>query len=143
IEVVNDDMPFLVDSVVAALNRMKLRVHLLVHPIVRLARDGRGELQAIAGPGERPQDMAAESVLHVEVTAQPGEERLREIERRLTEVLGKVRAAVEDWPAMMSALEAAAAELDSARLPVPADDVAEGHAFLEWLRADHFTFLGY
>ncbi len=143
IEIVNDDMPFLVDSVVAALNQMKLRVHLLIHPIIRVQRDDKGALGAIAEPGERPVEMAAESVLHVEVTQQPTPERLAEIEQRLGEVLSKVRAAVEDWPAMMAELEAAIGELDAGHAPVGEEDIAEGHAFLEWLRDNHFTFLGY
>ncbi|MDA0220320.1 MAG: NAD-glutamate dehydrogenase [Proteobacteria bacterium] len=143
IEIVNDDMPFLVDSVVAALNQMKLRVHLLIHPIVRVKRNEAHELTVIAEPGERPGDMAAESVLHVEVTQQPGAERLAEIEVRLAQVLSKVRAAVEDWPAMMAELEAAIAELDAGNAPVDQEDLTEGHAFLEWLRDNHFTFLGY
>ncbi|HVO16179.1 MAG TPA: hypothetical protein VMV26_13250, partial [Alphaproteobacteria bacterium] len=39
IEIVNDDMPFLVDSVTAELNRQDLTVHLVIHPIVEVVRD--------------------------------------------------------------------------------------------------------
>ena len=38
IEMVNDDMPFLVNSVTAAINRHDLIVHVTVHPIIRVVR---------------------------------------------------------------------------------------------------------
>ena len=43
IELVNDDMPFLVDSVTTELNRRDLTVHLVIHPTVLTRRDARGE----------------------------------------------------------------------------------------------------
>src|SRR5216110_1466482 len=42
IEVVNDDMPFLVDSVTAEINRQERNIHLLLHPVVRVKRDEKG-----------------------------------------------------------------------------------------------------
>ena len=51
VEVVTDDMPFLVDSVTAELNRRDLTVHLVVHPILRVRRDPSGRLEQLAGAG--------------------------------------------------------------------------------------------
>ena len=144
VEIVNDDMPFLVDSVVAALNRMGLAVLLLIHPVVRVARGSGGSVEAIVDAADQgAAGFAAESVLHVEVTQQPEGPRHEEIGRRLAEVLGHVRAAVEDWPAMLEALDAQIAEMEATPPPVADDDLVEGLAFLRWLRDDNFTFLGH
>jgi len=71
IEVVTDDMPFLVDSVIAELNRHDLAVHLVVHPIVRVRRDANGWLLGVAMPGEPADSALTESFMHVEVTHRP------------------------------------------------------------------------
>jgi glutamate dehydrogenase len=136
VEIVTDDMPFLIDSVSMELNRRGCGVHLIVHPVLAVRRDERGALAEILphSPGEELEKGAiAESVIHAEVTRQTDPARLRELEGHLERVIGEVRAAVEDWHAMREkALEAARG----------ADD-AEAAAFLEWLADDNFTFLGY
>ncbi len=143
IEIVNDDMPFLVDSVVSALNVMELTVHMMIHPIIRVSRDAKGMSQAMCPIYEVLDDSSPESFLHVEVTQQPTQEALDAIERRIAEVLASVRAAVEDWRPMIARLDDALAELSSSPPPIPADQLEEGKAFLEWLRDNQFTFLGY
>ena len=143
IEVVNDDMPFLVDSVVSALNLMQLTVHMLIHPIIRVARDDSGTSQNMRPITATLDGSTPESFLHVEVTQQPTPEALAAIEKRLAEVLASVRAAVEDWRAMMACLDEALAEIETASPPIDKDALEEGKAFLEWLRDDQFTFLGY
>ncbi len=141
IEAVNDDMPFLVDSVVAALNRMNLSVLLLIHPVVHVARDDAGGLVDVF---ETDADgLRAESVMHVEITQQPAGPGHDAVEARLRDVLASVRASVEDWPGMIDALDAQIAELRDAPPPVAGDDLTEGLDFLTWLRDDHFTFLGH
>ncbi|MBN33555.1 MAG: NAD-glutamate dehydrogenase [Rhodospirillaceae bacterium] len=143
IEIVNDDMPFLVDSVVSALNVMALPVLNLVHPIIHVTRSDTGLVEALATGDEATDGMAAESVLHVEITQQPGGDRHNEIEARLNEVLGSVSASVEDWHQMMAELEAQIDELRASPPPVAEEDFTEGLDFLEWLQNNHFTFLGH
>ena len=143
IEVVNDDMPFLVDSVVSALNLMDLTVHMMIHPIIRVVRDDKGTSTAMCPIGETLEGSAPESFLHVEVTQQPTAKSLAAIEVRLAQVLASVRAAVEDWRAMMVCLDEAIQEITTSPPPIDKADLDEGKAFLEWLRDDQFTFLGY
>ncbi|MFB3054324.1 MAG: hypothetical protein ACE1ZY_03275, partial [Alphaproteobacteria bacterium] len=52
VEIINDDMPFLVDSVTAALDQLGLEVYLIIHPIVRLVRDAQGAVTALCQPSE-------------------------------------------------------------------------------------------
>ncbi len=141
IEIVNDDMPFLVDSVTAALNRLGLTVHLVIHPVMRVERDERGALTTLHDPGAVPEGARSESYMHIEVDAQSSPEALARIETTLTETLRDVRAAVEDWQAIRGRLATLTGELGHS--PPPADDAAEVVAFLRWLLDDHFTLLGY
>ncbi|HYB11764.1 MAG TPA: NAD-glutamate dehydrogenase, partial [Alphaproteobacteria bacterium] len=67
IEIVNDDMPFLVDSVTAELNRRELTVHLIIHPVMRLKRDAKGNLAELHVPADAPDGMVSESYMHVEI----------------------------------------------------------------------------
>jgi glutamate dehydrogenase len=142
VEIVTDDMPFLIDSVTMELNRRGVGVHLIVHPVMALRRDDAGELVEIL-----PEPVAgepAESVIHAEVDRQTEPARLAELKGHLIRVIGEVRAAVEDWAAMRSRALEIASELRSG-LP-HADDpeqVREAGAFLEWLEQHNFTFLGY
>jgi len=136
VEIVNDDMPFLVDSVTMELNRRDLTVHLVIHPIVRVARDAAGHL-AMTG------EARSESFMQVRISEQSGAARLEEIREGLERVLADVRAAVEDWRVMHGKIEGVIGELDRSPPPLPADEVDEARAFLAWLADDHFTFLGY
>src|SRR5688572_26781245 len=52
IEIVNDDMPFLVDSVTMEVNRQGLTLHLVIHPVLRSRRNAGGQLLAVAAPAE-------------------------------------------------------------------------------------------
>ncbi|TWA67081.1 glutamate dehydrogenase (NAD) [Azospirillum brasilense] len=147
VEIVNDDMPFLVDSVTAELNRQGMTVHLVIHPVVRVKRDADGQLVELYEPAAAPTDAAPESFMHVEVGAVTGAAALDQAREGLERVLADVRAAVADWRAMRQQVRAAIVEADCARAAVPAiipdDEVDEAKAFLSWADDDHFTFLGY
>ena len=141
IEIVNDDMPFLVDSVTAELNRMDPTVHLVVHPVAYVKRDGQGKLVKPLEKGEA--DATAESYMHVEISEQSSPEALDGIAKALLRVLADNRAAVEDWRAMRKRMVDIVAAIQKAPPPLPGDDVAEACEFLRWVEAEHFTFLGY
>jgi glutamate dehydrogenase len=135
VEIVNDDMPFLVDSVNGALADLDLEVHVVIHPVVAVERDAKGALtRLLPADGEGG---AAESVMHVEVTRQTDADQLARIVAVLSATLADVRAAVEDWRPMCARLTEAIAELPSGK-----EDDHECRAFLEWLRDHHFTILG-
>ena len=150
VEVVTDDMPFLVDSVTMALGAQGRSVHVVVHPQLLVRRDLTGALlevhtsEAHDGPAhDGAHDVFRESWMHVEVDRETSPEELAEIERALGKVLRDVREAVEDWGRMRSQAERVVAELEESPPPLPADEIAEGEALLRWLADDHFTFLGY
>jgi len=158
VEIVNDDMPFLVDSVTAELANSAGQLHLIVHPIVRVQRDKVGNLTDLA-PAPRSADTAGgetvaaesanvdaglqrESVMHIEVTEQPAD-RLDAIRAGVANVLADVRAAVRDWKPMKAELEAVIQRLESEPPDLDATELQTGIEFLKWLADDNFTFLGY
>jgi len=137
VQIVNDDMPFLVDSITSEFNRREINAHLLAHPVLAVRRDLDGDLQGFAveaGDRARP-----ESMMHIEIDRQPDPALLDELAAALTRVLAEVRLAVEDWRAMRRACLDAIADLGASRSP----NLAEYDEFLRWLEANHFTFLGH
>src|SRR5262245_11630011 len=142
IEIVNDDMPFLVDSTSAEITRQGLTLHLIVHPIFAVERDANGALVAIQPRADRP-DAPHESWMHIEVDRLVDPMQRAALVAGIERILADVRAAVEDWRKMVACLEEAAAELEKAPASLPAPVVAESRAFLQWLAKDHLTLLGY
>ncbi|GMV45974.1 MAG: NAD-glutamate dehydrogenase [Pseudomonadota bacterium] len=142
LELVNDDMPFLVDSTTLAINRAGLTLHLIVHPIFAVRRDAGGALLELAAPSGGD-GMAHESWMHVEVDRLVEPEQRAALAAALEQVLADVRAAVGDWPAMARRLDEAIAEYAALPAALPAAQAAESRAFLEWLAQDHLVLLGY
>ena len=142
IEVVNDDMPFLVDSTTVDINREGITLHLIVHPIFAVRRDGAGALVELATPSGGD-GKAHESWMHLEVDRLVEPEQRAALVASLEKVLADVRAAVTDWPAMVRRLEDAIAEYAALPAALPAAQAAESRAFLEWLAQDHMVLLGY
>jgi glutamate dehydrogenase len=143
IEIVSDDMPFIVDSVTMELGRQGYGIELVVHPVMRVVRDDDGVLQEVLASGATAFGYQTESVLHVEVARQAASERLAVLHSGIEVVLEEVRAAVEDWGAMRARTIELATELRRQAPPCGSHELAETEAFLDWLANDHFTFLGY
>lgn len=162
VEVVTDDMPFLVDSVTNELSRQGRGIHVVIHPQVTVRRDVTGKLIEVlsGGPGlpkatqgrkkskdataELPHDALVESWIHVEIDRETDRADLQQITADLLRVLSDVRETVEDWGKMREAALRIADDLPGEPLDDLADEeVDEARELLRWLAADHFTFLGY
>ena len=142
VEIVSEDMPFLVDSVTMELNRQGLSIHLIVHPVLRVRRDDDGQLLEVLPTGDSC-DGHCESFIHVEVDRQSDPGVLLRMEHDIARVLDDVRAAVEDWPRMRERTQQIVAEYGERPPPVDSGELAEALALLRWLDDGHFTFLGY
>ena len=141
IEIVNDDMPFLIDSVAMLLARHNLTLHLLVHPVLEVERDADGRLLDARRTGER--NLPLESLIHLQIDRISDAAQLATVVAELEQVLTDIRLAVEDEPAMRRELQDIQAELQQAPLPDGKLDVNEISAFLDWVNARHFLLLGY
>jgi glutamate dehydrogenase len=141
LEIVNDDMPFLVDSVLAELAERGIDVRFVVHPVLTVERDGTGRLTAFKGT-KAAAGALRESVIYVHIERIDEEARRAEIVEAIEQVLADVRVCVRDWPAMTARVAEVIAELKADPPPLPAAEIAEAIAFLEWLADNNFTFLG-
>ena len=120
--IVQDDRPFLVDSVMGELAEANVSVRSMYHPIVERA-DGRV------------------SLIIVVMDSLP-QERRDALGETLAATMADVRAAVSDHGAMQALIERSIAELESAPPAIDPEILAENLAFLRWLASDHFVFLG-
>ncbi|WP_308517918.1 NAD-glutamate dehydrogenase [Sphingomonas flavescens] len=130
IGVVNDDMPFLVDSVANAIAQRQLTIHRLLHPVVCVTRDAKGALQDVeklcSDKNRR------ESLMYIELDRADARGR-RELESDLRRVLDDVRLAVRDWESLQRQMREDAASIDD----------EEGAALLNWFADGAMTLLGY
>ncbi|MGD9961069.1 NAD-glutamate dehydrogenase [Nocardioides sp.] len=146
VEVVTDDMPFLVDSLTMALAGEQRNVHVVVHPQFDVERDITGELKDV-----RPADDASrgdglrlrESWMHIEIDRVPDDAEFSELEAVIQRVLRDVRESVEDWDRMQARVRSIVDELDASPPPLSDTELEQSKELLCWLADDHFTFLGY
>ena len=141
VEIVNDDMPFLVDSITMEVNRQGLTLHLIIHPVLKIRRDARHQIAGVARGRDEP-DGRFESLIHVEVDRVTEPSRLQALQEGLLRILGDVRATVQDWKSMRQRVLDIVAELERQPPPTPPADLAEDLAFLRWLADENFTLLG-
>jgi glutamate dehydrogenase len=152
LDIVTDDMPFLVDSVTMELARHGLAAHRVIHPQLRVRRDVTGALRGVLGlidGSPASHDEIAESWTHIEIGVLADEAEAARLEEDIQRVLGDVRVAVEDYSRMRARAVQLAEDLalsgtaDPAGSDAGAEAPAEIEALLRWLADGHFTFLGY
>ncbi|MBN8919958.1 MAG: NAD-glutamate dehydrogenase, partial [Rhizobiales bacterium] len=142
LQIVNDDMPFLLDSVMGELTERGIDVRLVAHPIFRLERDAGGRLVGFSGTTGANGRGARESFIELHLGAVGDDAQAAATLSAIEQVLGEVRVCVQDWRAMLARVEAAVADLRDGAARLPPDEVGEAVAFLEWLLANNFTLLG-
>ncbi|MCI5075132.1 NAD-glutamate dehydrogenase [Oricola sp.] len=142
VSIINENMPFLFDSVMGEINDMSHRVRLVVHPIFDVKHHGPDfELVARSASGVPEEGAIRTSVIHV-MLEDISDETARALEENLNTIITQVKAAVRDWRAMLDRLDESMRDLQTKILPVAQADANEALAFLEWLRDNNFTFLG-
>ena len=142
VDIVNDDMPFLLNSVLGALRELGLVPELVAHPIFEVRRNGEGLLTTLKPAAPLPDGVARESFIHLQIRKLGPQPPAAEIEMALSLVLRDVKIAVSDFPAMFARLNLAIVQLERNPPPATAETNAESLAFLRWLLAGNFIFLG-
>ena len=134
VEILNDDMPFLVDSVANELADRRIDVRLVAHPVFNVQREN-DKLVSFDGG-------ARESFIHIHVAPIADAAARADLVTAIEQILTQVRVAVADWRPMLDRVQAIIGNLKSNPPPLPVDEIGEGIHFLQWLLDDHFTFLG-
>jgi glutamate dehydrogenase len=145
IEMVNDDMPFLVDSIGLVLAQRSLTLHFLAHPIFAVTRDAAGVLQsleerALPSAGKKSR---LESFQHLEVDRIVDPSTLSALHTDIERSMRDVRVACMDWARMQRAAGQTADDLNALSSRFDPRDVAETQSLLGWMASRHFLFLGY
>jgi glutamate dehydrogenase len=139
VRILTPDMSFVTDSVLMALSHDGLVTHHFSNVVFGTRRDSEGHLQALSAARDWPN---SEVFIYAEID-RISPEQIVELERRLAQTLADVQAAVGDFGAMRARLAELITALRDSPPPLPADEVAESIAFLEWLQHFNFTLLGY
>ena len=145
IDVVNDDMPFLVDSINLALAERSLTLHFITHPVFTVQRSAAGVLRALNRRLENAEALhpRLESFQHLEIDRIVEPAALRSLQLAIEGALRDVRVAFADWERMRHATHLAAEDLAAQSARFDPNDLSETCALLAWMEHRHFTFLGY
>jgi glutamate dehydrogenase len=144
IEVVNDDMPFLLDSTLAELTERGYPLGLVSHPILAVERLPDGKLSRLIGAsaGRELAPVQRESFLQIHLAVALDAAECQALAETLAAIFVEIRAAVIDWIPMRTRLAEIATRYRATPPLLPADEIAEAVQFLDWLLADNFTLLG-
>ena len=133
IAIINDDMPFLVDSIAATIAAQGIGIDRLLHPVIPVERDEAGAIAALGKPGAKTTGKR-ESLIYVETPRIDARQR-RDLLEALQTTLGDVHAAVADWPQLQAAMAADGAQAEAID--------PEAAALLGWLNSGMLTQLGH
>lgn len=142
IEIVQTDMPFMVDSVRMALARLGITSHLLLHLPISHKR-AQGKISELLKPGTKGEQVDVVTVFLVEIDRQTDKDAITALRKELASVMDEVTLAVADWQPMRTRLENVAKELADISYPGSKQQLAEARKFLDWLAQDNFTLMGY
>ncbi len=141
IDIVSNDYAFLVDSVTAKINERSLLIDFLVHPVLYVKYDNKGQLSSVSKKAQK--GYTARSHIHIHIKHALTDEELEELETGLREAIEDVEFANRDWQKMLTELKKAKDELAEARISRPAKEIQKYCAFLDYLYNNNFTLLGF
>lgn len=141
IEIENDDMPFLLDSITGELAEQGLVIRLAAHPIFSVEREDSGLLKEWRGLAKDGKKKRRESFIHIHID-RIDESAHAKTADALRRVLDEVKSVVSDWPAMLEYADEVIDGLEKKSHPLSEEELAEAVAFMKWLRDGQFTFLG-
>lgn len=142
IDVVNDDMPFLVDSVAAEITQNYKLIHLILHPMLHISRSTKGKFKDIVEKAGK--DTVVQSHIHIELQGTLSKAVAKKLEKDLYRVLSDTYYATRDWQAMRQKMRDCKKALNNAPTPkYKKDEIDEYLQFLDYLHDDNFTLLGF
>jgi len=144
IEIIVKDMPFLVDSIRIALNRLGLSPHLMLNSPLKIVRDKKQEITKLASAIEsKIKATSQETVVFIEIDRQSSKQELTNIKDELLSVVEDISLTVNDWQPMLTQFNSVMAEVKKGKLPGTKQNKADTLEFLAWLASNNFTLMGY
>jgi len=144
IEIIVKDMPFLVDSVRIALNRLGLSPHLLLNAPINIIRNNKNEITHLSSSSEKSiKTTSVETVFFIEIDRQTEQSALDFVAKDLKSVMDDILLTVTDWLPMLAKLKSVINDVKKAKLPCFQEEKTNTLDFLEWLSQNNFTIMGY
>ncbi len=141
IDIVSDDLAFLVDSVAAEINRNNILIGILLHPSIYVSYDENCNLK---NTSIKPNNGSyRQAHLHIQINETLSDKKISDLTNGLYIILKDVLHANSDWKIMLEKLKDASHNLNSARTNKPAAQIQEYCAFLDYLHNHNFTLLGF
>jgi len=143
IEVVVDDIPFLVDSLSMSLIQLGIGIHFTLHPVITVRRDSTGNLTDVLSDDNKDKDVIKEAFLRFEVDRNTNPQTFTILGKKILRILADVQLVVNDWKPMQHKMREIIEQLSAQRLPIAEAEKDEGIAFLQWVEKNHFTYIGF
>ncbi|MBA1189406.1 NAD-glutamate dehydrogenase [Pseudomonas entomophila] len=143
VEVLHDDLPFLVDSVRTELNRRGYSIHTLQTTVLSVRRGAAGELLELLPKSSQGEGVTHESLMYLEIDRCANAADLSVLAREIEKVLAEVRIVVEDFEPMKAKVRDLQALVEQSAFTPAEAEKTDVQGFLSWLLDNHFTFLGY
>ncbi|WP_113905890.1 NAD-glutamate dehydrogenase [Aliidiomarina celeris] len=143
VEIIQTDMPFMVDSIRMALARFGIHAHLFMHAPLVHCRDNKGAVTEIFEAGKVDKNARTDTVFLIEIDRQTEASAIKALKQELSSVMSEVTLAVQDWQPMRSKLKEIADTLEKRNFPGAKETLAVAKRFLSWLADDNFTLMGY
>ena len=138
LDVINNDSPFLVDSVIMYFDKIGVEVKNVIHPIFSTNRSKKGSIEGVADSLSQGNH---ESVIQLHMLQISSSNELKEITASLESILDSTHLVVNDWKKMVSIAREAGDQLDFVKSTDA--DISEFKEFVSWLCENKFIFLGF
>lgn len=143
IDIVNKDMPFLVDSVVAFLDKNGYKIKNVIHPVFNVCRDKDGKFKNISFDKSPAVEVIQESIIQLHITKISSENIKKELTENIARILESIDLVVSDWQVMVNLANEAKQQIDnSLKIVKNQQQLTEIKDFIEWLLNGNFIFLG-
>lgn len=146
VAVLQEDMPFLVDSIRIEMNRRDIDIHAVKSVIFDVERDAKGNLKRFIGrpsAKKKAKSVKSEALIFLEVGLHTQPKAMDDIHQSLQSVLRELETAVIDYEPMREQLQVVSASLEYAKQSEYVPNIKEAQDFLHWMDHNHFTYLGY
>ena len=143
VDILTEDKPFLVSTLILAFSNKNLRIYDIAHPIMSYVRDDNGMLKDVLSHRAKVEHGCKEALIRIEVECLADQKNRDDLVKTIEKAIADVTKVFRDWSNMTQKLDEAVNYCKNNKLPLPSDVVDSSVDFLNWLKADNFLFIGY
>jgi glutamate dehydrogenase len=136
--IVNDDKPFLLDSIIIEFENRELAVKNIIHPILSISRDSENKIKNLS-PFSSENN---ESIIQLHCEKIHDEDEINSIIIEIDKILETCDLVVADWPNMLKLAGEAKEHMLNCKNKIDNVNIDEFIDFIEWIENNNFIFLG-